>query len=128
MRLEAVQQRVAIANLAGRGLEKTGDDIECGRLAGAVRPDETDDFSFANREIEIGKRDKSAEMHGDVRDRKNDLSRCAACRHPRPSRGSELPANRAPAPLRVGRFVIQRWTAGTIPCGRRKTIAIIKPP
>src|SRR5262249_23523321 len=51
--LEAVQQRVAVANFASRGLEKSGENVECGGLAGTVRANEADDFSVANREIEI---------------------------------------------------------------------------
>src|SRR5262249_20512929 len=127
---EAVQQRVAVANFASRGLEKTGEHVECGGLARAVRANEADDFSLANRESEIGKGDEPAEMHRDMLDRKDHVLRCNARRHHCPPRDSELPAAIAPAGLRVdpAQFAMERSSAGTIPCGRTKTIAIIKPP
>src|SRR5262249_23617343 len=44
VRLEAVQQCSAIADLAARWLEESGEDVECGRLARAVGTDEAHDF------------------------------------------------------------------------------------
>src|SRR5262249_6965384 len=128
--LEAIQQRVAVANFASRGLEKSGENVECGGLAGAVRANEADDFSVANREIEIGKGDEPAEMHRDMLDRKDHVLRCNACRHHCPPRDSELPAAIALAGLREdpAQFAMERSSAGTIPCGRTQTIAIITPP
>src|SRR5262249_21215636 len=128
--LEAVQQGVAVANFASRGFEKSREDVECGGLAGTVRSNEADDFSVANREIEIGKGDEPAEMHRDMLDRKDHVLRCNARRHHGPARDSESPAAIARAGLRAdeAQFVMERSSAGTIPCGRTKTIAIIKPP
>ena len=130
VRLEAVQQGAAIAYLAIRGLQESGEDIECGGLAGTVRADETDDFAVANRQIQIGNGDEPAEMHRDVLDRENDLLRCGAGRHYFPSPGLEPSAKITPVALRLDcvQFAIQRSTAGTIPWGRTKTIKIIKPP
>src|SRR5262249_310249 len=127
---EAVQQRVAVANFASRGLEKTGEHVECGGLAGAVRANEADDFSIANREIEIGKGDEPAEMHRDMLDRKDHVLRCNGPGLHCPPRASELPAAIALVGLRVdlAQFAMERSSAGTIPCGRTNTIAIIKPP
>src|SRR6266436_2946615 len=130
VRLEAVQQCLAITNFAGRGFEKSRENVECGGLTGTVRSDQGDDFSVANREIEIGKGDEAAEMHRHVLDRKDHFGRCNACRHHCPSRDLELPPAIAPAGWRADpvQFANQRSSAGTIPCGRTKTIAIIKPP
>src|SRR5262249_15238958 len=128
--LEAAQQCIAVANFAIRGLEKSRENIECGGLTGAVRSDEADDFSVANREIEIGQSDEPAEIDRDVLDRKDHVLRCTARRHHGPPRDWELSAAIARAGLRVdeAQFAIQRSSAGTIPCGRTKTITIIKPP
>src|SRR5262249_59588902 len=129
-RLEAVQQCLAIANFASRGFEKSRENIECGGLTGTVRPDQAHDLSVADPEIEIGKGDEAAEMHRHVLDRKGHFGQCNACRHHCPSRDLELPPTIALAGLRMEAVQLanQRSSAGTIPCGRTKTIAIIKPP
>jgi len=130
VRLEPVQQPVAIANLARGGLEKSGEDVEGGRFAGAVRADEADDLSLENFEIEIGQGDEPAEMHRDLRDRQDHFPRNTASWHHWPSPGFALSVKGAIAPLRSGvlQFAIERCSAGTIPCGSRKTITIIKAP
>jgi hypothetical protein len=61
VRLEAVQQGSAIADFSSRGLQESGEDIECRGLAGAIRADEADDLAVANREIQIGNGDEAAE-------------------------------------------------------------------
>src|SRR5262249_20059006 len=46
MRLETVQQRVAITNFARGGLEKSRKDVEGGRFTGTVWANEGDDLSL----------------------------------------------------------------------------------
>src|SRR5262245_6351870 len=130
MRLEPVQQRIAIANLARGGLEKSGKDIEGSRFTGTVRTNEGDDLSVENLEIEIRQGDEPAKMHRDMRDRKSHLPRSSASRHHRPSPGFAASAEGTTARLRAGvvQFTIARCSAGTIPCGNMKTITIIKAP
>src|SRR5262245_39976729 len=129
VRFEAVQQGSAIADLASRGLEESGEDVESGGLAGAIRADQADDLAVANREVQIGNGDEPAEMHRHVRDREDVLARSRLERRHCPSPGLELPAQMTPTgrPLNV-QFLSHRSTAGTIPWGRTKTIRIIKPP
>ena len=129
VRLAAVQQRATIANPAVRGLQISREDIERGGLAGTVRSDKAHDLAVADREIQIGKRNESAEMHRDVLDREDDVPGCTATRRHFPSPGSVLPAG-IPMGLRLAcvQFAIHRSTAGTIPCGRTNTITIIRAP
>ena len=51
------------------GLVEPRDDVERGRLAGAVRPDQPDDLALLGRERHVVERENAAEAAGQVLDR-----------------------------------------------------------
>ena len=75
MRPKTIQQRAAKANLAMGGMQKTGENVECGGIPGPVGADEADDLAIADREVQVGKSHEAAEIHGEALDRENDLAR-----------------------------------------------------
>jgi hypothetical protein len=66
VRLEAEHRAAAEADLAGIGREEPGEEIERGRLAGAVRADETDHLAFGDVEVERGHGLDTTEALGDA--------------------------------------------------------------
>src|SRR5215207_4938024 len=57
---------------AGGRLVDAGEDVEEGRLAGAVRPDQADDLSARDNEVDVVDGDQSSELLPDV-DRLEDV-------------------------------------------------------
>ena len=49
------------------GVVDAGDDVEHGRLAGAVRPDQREDLALVDAELDVVQRDHAAEAHRDAR-------------------------------------------------------------
>ena len=74
MRLLALEVHPAIFHRALGGREEAGHDVERRRLAGAIGPDQADDFALRDMEVHIGNRDQAAEMNGDVFDAENCIS------------------------------------------------------
>src|SRR5262249_57185560 len=98
------------------------------RLAGAVWPNEADHLAAIDNKIQVGDRDKAAEMNRDVLDRQRGLGGMRLVDH---GHGvSWIFAGRAlmsACGLRSetpNHFSI----AGTMPCGSTKTIRIINRP
>jgi hypothetical protein len=62
--LEGGDVAAVVENLSGRGVEKLCQEVEDGRLAGAVRPDQRVDRAAADREIHPLHRGEAAELFG----------------------------------------------------------------
>src|SRR6516164_4788580 len=75
MRFQSVQRGPAIIHGTMGCPKKAGDDVEGGRLPGAIRPDQANDLSFCDGEVEIRKRDEAAEANGDLFDLQGDRRR-----------------------------------------------------
>src|SRR5690242_12641727 len=76
-------------NLAGGRLQMAGDEIEQGRLAGAVRPDDRSDLPFRHGKAHLGHGAKAGEGFAETADLQHQ-----AVFHLRPSQ--EAPATRPP--------------------------------
>ncbi len=99
----------AITHGADLGPQIAGDDVERGGLAGAVGADQAQDRALRHGERDLGQGDQAAEPHRDG----VDLERRRA---PAGAHGTALPRRSHPA------------SAGTMPRGRKNTIAIIATP
>ena len=87
-------------NIAAIGLVEPADAVEERRLAGAVRPDQTEDLTFVDSEGDAVKRNNAAKAHGDVANVEKRVGRSRhAYRRPETRRGPGRPASPRCIPL-----------------------------
>src|SRR5262249_45588970 len=109
-----------VDDVAGGGPQIAGDGVERGGLAGAVRADQREHLALAHLERHVADRDEAAETDRQAADAEHRVAHC----------GAPVAASTGGPPLRARtlRLSHQPCTAGTMPCGSRKTIAIISAP